>query len=94
MLTKETPETIRTNLKVKAQGVEKNLLLTYFNHDPDKYEDFVKNPENLKAPEGLSDARGIAHLNAIMVLFLVKSFDDGTDQAFPLNLDGMLDLVS
>jgi len=34
----------------------------------------------------------IAHINATFVLFLVKSFDDGTDQNFPLTRDGLVDL--
>jgi hypothetical protein len=92
MLTKETPDTIKAMLKIKAQGVEKNLMLTYHNHAPDDYEDFIKNPENLKVPEGLTDAVGIATLNALVALFLVKSFDDGTDKDFPLNLDGLVAL--
>lgn len=93
MLTKETPETIRSNLKIKAQGVETSLLLTYHNRSPDEYNEFVRNPENLKVPEGVKgELDGIAHINASLVLYLVKSFDDGTDKAFPLNRDGLVDL--
>lgn len=92
MLTKETPDTVKASLKIKAQGVEKNLMLTYHNHDADEYEKFISNPENLKVPEGLSEAMGITTLNALVVLFLVKSFDDGTDQTFPLNMDGLVAL--
>lgn len=93
MLTKKTPDTIKASLKIKAQGVENNLLLTYHNRTPEQYEEFVANPENLKVPEGVtSDAVGIAHINAALVLFLVKSFDDGTDSEFPLNRDGLIDL--
>lgn len=91
-LTKQTPDTIKASLKIKAQGVENTLMLTYHNHRPEKYDEFVKNRENLKVPEGATDAVGIAHINAQMVLFLVKSFDDGTDKEFPLNLDGLLDM--
>lgn len=92
MLTKKTPETIKANLQIKAQGVENTLILTYHNHSPEKYEGYVSNTENLKVPDGVTDAVGIAHINAGLVLFLVKSFDDGTDKEFPLNHDGMLEL--
>lgn len=92
MLTKKTPETIKSSLTIKAQGVENNLLLTYYNRSPDEYEAFVQNPENLKVPEGVTDAKGIAHINASMILFLVKSFDDGTEKDFPLTRDGLLEL--
>jgi hypothetical protein len=34
----------------------------------------------------------IAHMNAQLVLFVVKSFDDGTDKDFPLNYDGLMAL--
>ncbi len=93
MLTKKTPDQIRTTLTIKAQGVENNLILTYHNHSPDDYEAFVKNPEMLKIPEGVQGENlGIAHINAGLVLFVVKSFDDGTDAEFPLNRDGLIDL--
>lgn len=93
MLTKKTPDTIRTTLTVKAQGVENTLQLTYFNHDPDKYDEWVKNPENLNIPEAVQgEGNGIAHINASLVLFVVKSFDDGTDKDFPFNRDGLIDL--
>lgn len=94
MLTKKTPETIKASLKVKAQGVENTLLLTYHNRTPEEYEGFVKNPENLKIPEGVGDGLGIAHINASLILFLVKSFDDGTDTDFPLTRAGLIDLES
>jgi hypothetical protein len=98
MLTKKTPESIKAHLTVKAQGVDNSLMLTYFNHSPEAYEKFVSNPENMKPPEpkegekAQSDTVMIAHINAALVLFLVKSFDDGTDEAFPLNLAGLVDL--
>ena len=93
MLTKKTPDTIKANLKIKAQGVENSLLLTYNNHSAEKFDEFVKNPENLKVPEGTTnDVDGIAHINASLVLFLVKSFDDGTDKDFPLTRDGLVEL--
>ena len=94
MLTKKTPDTIKASLSIKAQGVENTLMLTYYNHAPDKYEAFVSNPENMKPPEvaGMSDSVAIAHINAALVLFVVKSFDDGTDEAFPLNAAGLVDL--
>ena len=93
MLTEKTPATIKASLKVKAQGVENTLLLTYHNHSPEQYQAFIANPESLKVPDGVeNDALGIAHINASLVLFLVKSFDDGTDKAFPLNRDGLVKL--
>ena len=94
MLTKKTPETITATLKVKAQGVENTLQLTYHNRSPEEYEAFVRNPENLKVPEGVSDAMGIAHINVSLVLHVVKSFDDGTDDEFPLTRAGLIDLES
>jgi hypothetical protein len=93
MLTEKTPDTIKASLSIKAQGVENTLLLTYFNRSPDEYEGFLKNAENLKVPDDVTtDALGIAHINASLALFLVKSFDDGTDKAFPLNRDGLIKL--
>lgn len=92
MLTKKTPETISARLRIKAQGVENDLLLTFHNRSPEEYEAFTRNPENLNVPEGVSDLAGIAHVKATMVLFLVKSFDDGTDETFPLNMAGLVDL--
>lgn len=93
-LTKKTPDTIKATLKVKSQGVENTLMLTYHNRSPDEYEKFVKNPENLKAPDDLDDNKGIAHINTNLALFLVKSFDDGTDKDFPLTYDGLMELDS
>lgn len=93
MLTKKTPETIKGSLTIKAQGVENSLLLTYFNRQPEEYEAFVKNPENLKVPDSIiTDGDGVTHVNASLVLFLVKSFDDGTDEAFPLTRAGLIEL--
>ena len=92
MLTKTTPKTIRTRLKITGAGVENDLLLTYHNHAPDDYEAFAKNPENLKVPEGLSQVAAINHMNAQLVLFLVESFDDGTADTFPLTRDGLIDM--
>lgn len=92
MLTKKTPETINARLRIKAMGVENDLLLTFYNRTPDEYDNFTKNPENLNVPEGVSEVVGIAYIKAAMVLFLVKSFDDGTDAEFPLNLAGLVDL--
>lgn len=95
MLTKKTPETIKASLKHKAQGVENSLLLTYHNRTPEQFKEFVGNPENLTIPtdnEKSSDVVQIAHINASLVLFLVKSFDDGTDKDFPLTRDGLIDL--
>ena len=93
MLTKQTPDSIRATLTHKAQGVNNTLILTYHNRTPDEYEAFVGNQENLKIPEGVtSDHEGIAHLNAGILLYLIKSFDDGTDKDFPLTRDGLIDL--
>lgn len=92
MLTKKTPDIVKANLTIKAQGVENSLMLTYHNYPPEKYEAFVQNPENMRPPEGSNDIDGIAHINASLALFLVKSFDDGTDKDFPLTLDGLVSL--
>jgi|SRR5690606_4596193 len=93
MLTKKTPDTIKANLKITAQGVENSLLLTYNNHSAEKFDEFRKNEENLKVPDGVgNDVDAFAHINASLVLFLVKSFDDGTDKDFPLTRDGLVEL--
>lgn len=93
MLTKKTPDTIKATLTVKAHGVENTLLLTYYNRSPDDYDAFTRNPENLKIPEGVTDDLiGLAHINASLALYLVKSFDDGTDKDFPVTRDGLVDL--
>ena len=71
MLTKKTPETIKANLKVKSQGVTNSLLLTYHNRTPEQYKAFVENPENFQVPESVDPEKGISHINANLVLFLV-----------------------
>lgn len=91
-LTKKTPDTISARLAIKAQGVENTLILTYHNHSPDEYEKFVSNSDNFKVAEDALNDEGIRRVNATIVLFIVKSFDDGTDEDFPLNLDGLLDM--
>ena len=93
MLTKQTPDEIRATLSHKAQGVTNNIMLTYHNKTPDQFNEFVSNPENLKVPEDIKNENdAIAHMNAGILLFLVKSFDDGTDKDFPLNRDGLIEL--
>lgn len=92
MLTKSTPLTIAALLTIKAQGVENNLRLTYHNHSPEAFDAYQSNPENTKVIEGKSDIENIISINAGFVLFLVKSFDDGTDEHFPLNYAGLVDL--
>lgn len=95
MLTKQTPDTIKARLTVKAQGVETDLALTYFNHKPEAFDAFAKNPENIRIPDDIpkNDVRlAMAHINATFVLFLVKSFDDGTDATFPLTRAGLVDM--
>lgn len=96
MLTKKTPETIKATLTVKAQGVENSLMLTYWNRSPAELDAFVKNPENMKVPDGVDIAREprkfIGHLNAGVCLYVVKSFDDGTEDSFPLTRDGLMEL--
>ena len=93
MLTKKTPAEIKATLSIVAQGVSNTLMLTYHNRTAEEYDEFVRNPESLKVPDGIEeDGLGIAHINASMVLFLVKSFDDGTDEAFPLTRAGLIEL--
>lgn len=95
MLTKETPDTIKARLTIKGQGVENDLLLTYHNRAPADFMAFFENQENLKVPESVpkNDMRAVvANVNASVVLYLVKSFDDGTDEAFPLNRAGLIEL--
>ena len=93
MLTKKTPDEIKARLTHKAMGVENTIMLTYHNHSPEVFEAFIKNPETMKIPEGVtSETLGIAHINAAYALFVVKSFDDGTADDFPLTRDGLIDL--
>lgn len=93
-LTNSTPDKIKATLKIKAQGVENTLQLTYKNHDQAAFDAFAKNEENFKLPESIQDGTMSAFTfgNAQMVLFLVDSFDDGTDKDFPLTLDGLTKL--
>lgn len=95
-LTNKTPDTIKATLKVKAQGVENTLQLTYKNHTHEEFAAFAKNEENFKLPESIKDDSMDAFMfaNAQMVLFVTKSFDDGTDADFPLTLEGLLKLES
>ena len=94
MLTKQTPTTLAARLTIKAQGVENTLILTYHNHNPDDFDAFRKNPESLKVPAELEKDQdaGIRFIQAQFCLFVVKSFDDGTDKEFPLTLEGLTEL--
>lgn len=95
MLTKKTPETLKAMLTIKAQGEDNTLQLTYWNRTADEYDAFRTNPETAKIPDGVdtdNDRLVVSHMNATHVLYLVKSFDDGTDQAFPLTRDGLVEL--
>jgi hypothetical protein len=94
MLTKKTPETIAARLTIKGQGVEQSLVLTYHNREQTAFDKFVSNPELTTFPEsvGTNEIRKLACFNASIVLYLVKSFDDGTDKDFPLTLDGLMEL--
>lgn len=93
MLTKKTPETIKASLKINAMGTEQELLLTYHNYAPDDFDAWRQNPENLKARDSAKTEQDmIRDMNATIVLHVVKSFDDGTDEAFPLNMDGLVEL--
>lgn len=93
MLTKETPLQIKTSLTIKSMGVENTLLLTFVNRKPDDYEAFMANQENFKYPETATTQIEIQrHMNASVALFLVQSFDDGTEQTFPLTKEGLIDL--
>ncbi len=93
MLTKETPETIKAHLTIKGAGVEMPLVLTYYNRKPKEFKAFMDNPELMVLPSTVKGPRdAMDHVNAQAVLYIVKSFDDGTDKDFPLTYDGMLDL--
>lgn len=94
MLTKKTPDSIKGELVLSAMGERNTLLLTYRNHHPDKFSEFVKNEANLKVPEQYKgdDGKSINFINAQLCMFLVQSFDDGTDKEFPLNIDGLMSL--
>lgn len=101
MLTEETPDTIKATLQVKAQGAEYTLALTYHNRDQDEFDAFARNADNLKPPSkpeptgnaAVDDTTATIETfraaNIHLVLYLVKSFDDGSDVAFPLNYAGM-----
>jgi hypothetical protein len=91
-LTESTPETIKASLKITGRGVVQNLELTYKNRDEEEIEEFTRNEQNFKLPESIKDNSLDAFRwgNAQMVLFLVESFDDGTDKTYPLTVDGLL----
>lgn len=93
-LTKKTPDTIKATLTIKAQGVENTLQLTYKNHSAEAFNAFARNEENFKMPKAMEDANvpPFTYANAQIVLFVVASFDDGTDKDFPLTLDGLIEL--
>lgn len=42
MLTRKTPEYLPTNLKVRAQGVEHDIKVTYHNKHPDDVEKWLE----------------------------------------------------
>lgn len=94
MLTKQTPETISASLKIKAMGKEYSLMLTYTNHKLEDFDAWRQNPENIQLPESAksSEIEMIRSMNASVALFVIKSFDDGTDEAFPLNYAGLIDM--
>lgn len=93
MLTKKTPETIKSSLTIKAMGVENTLLLTYNNRTYDQYKAFVGNPENLKVPDDVvNHDDAVRHMNIALALYVVASFDDGTADDFPVTRDGLLEL--
>lgn len=94
MLSKNTPKHIKGDLTITGMGVEARLLLTYYNRHPDEFAEFVKNEENLKVPElyAGNENKAFAFINAQICLFLVASFDDGTDADFPLTVEGLMAL--
>lgn len=93
MLTKTMPATIPALLKVKTQGVEITLGLTFHNRTPDDFDAFIGNQENLKAPDGVTnEGEMLRHSNASVALYTIKSFDDGTNDAFPLTRDGLIEM--
>lgn len=92
MLTKDTPpKLLKVNSTVKCGDIAIPLALTFNNYNTDELSEFTKSPALSKMPEG-SDYNPIHFVNAQVVLFVVKSFDDGTDKDFPLTLDGLIDM--
>ncbi len=91
MLTVDTPAEIKSDLVFKGpDGAERTLKLTYVNRSPDEYDAFVNNPESMKAPSELTKQVDVTrHVEVTFCLFVVKSFDDGTDSQFPVTYDGL-----
>lgn len=86
MLTKKTPETFTATATVKCGDQHEPLRLTFFNR---KTAELEKCAGEMVIPD---DRKGnpIPWMNAQVCLFIIKSFDDGTDKEFPLTLDGLL----
>lgn len=94
MLTKKTPETIKATITIKSLGEDTTIMVTYFNRTPEETDAFVKNEESLKIPESAENNanHAVANINAGLGLFFIKSFDDGTEEAYPVTRDGLVQL--
>lgn len=93
MLTKKTPETLKAIATVKHGGESTPLMLTFYNRTIDELTEFTKSGQMTDVPEQYK-GNPIPWMNAQVCLFLIKSFDDGTDEDFPLNLEGLLSMES
>jgi len=90
MLTKKTPETVKGIGTVKCAGDVSPLNLTFYNRTTDDLSSFMDTNITNAMPEGTKNP--VAWVNAQVCLYIIKSFDDGTDTDFPLTLDGMLSM--
>lgn len=90
MLTKQTPETLTAIATVKMGDVSLPLKLTYHNRKQSELAAI-----ELQGSDAIPDAykaNPMPWMQAQVALFIIKSFDDGTDKEYPLSLDGLLDM--
>ena len=93
MLTKQTPQTLKANATVKHSGESTPLVLTFYNRTIAELTEFTKSGQLTDVPEQYKDSP-LPWMNAQVCLYLIKSFDDGTDEEFPLTLEGLLSMES
>lgn len=91
MLTKKTPETVKAIATVKCADSEQLVALTFYNRSTKELTEFMKNPALQTVPDGLA-TNTVAWMNANVCIYIIKSFDDGTDSEFPLSLEGLLEM--
>ena len=90
MLNRKTPETLATNVTIKAPGDEFKVPVVFYNRSQADREAFLKSM--LETEEGKKD---MEHVNREMFLYVVKEFDgkqptyDGVKEA-EANFPGLI----